>query len=307
MTNQGKCPLTGHDAEITNLSTIIGVQVDCPACGRYNIEEFAVADPALKDRQHVLAGVLRQNPPKPGGKLIVVTQANVSTLLDSAAVPEDPQGAIDLILMYVRREVTRYDAYMQWEPDNDYPIAFAHDANEFMYLLHEAVRRGYLELGSNTQVRLTPNGWSRVEETGGMRRDSSQAFVAMWFDSSLNSIWEQGFRPALEKLGYRPIRIDKEQFTGKIDDHIITEIRRSGLLVADFTGHRAAVYFEAGFAMGLGIPIIWTCRQDAIDDAAFDTRQYHHIVWKDAEDLQQRLIDRIEATLPGRVRHIAQG
>jgi nucleoside 2-deoxyribosyltransferase len=81
---------------------------------------------------------------------------------------------------------------------------------------------------------------------------------------------------------------------------IVAEIRRSGLVVADFTGNRGGVYFEAGFAMGLGIPVIWTCRDTDINAVHFDTRQYNHIVWKEAGDLREQLQRRIEATIPGR-------
>lgn len=46
--------------------------------------------------------------------------------------------------------------------------------------------------------------------------------------------------------------IGSKEHSNKIDDEIIGEIRRSAFIVADFTGHRGGVYFEAGFAMGLG-------------------------------------------------------
>lgn len=58
--------------------------------------------------------------------------------------------------------------------------------------------------------------------------------------------------------------------TDRIDDKILAEIRRSGLLVADFTGHRQGVYFEAGFALGLDVPVIWCCREDEIEKAHFE-------------------------------------
>ncbi len=54
--------------------------------------------------------------------------------------------------------------------------------------------------------------------------------------------------------------------------------------------------------MGLGIPLIWTCHEDHIGEAHFDTRQYNHIVWSTPEDLRERLTARIEATVPGRTR-----
>lgn len=97
------------------------------------------------------------------------------------------------------------------------------------------------------------------------------------------------------------MRIDRKLDVVKIDDEIIAEIRRSRFLVADFThekaGARGGVYFEAGFAFGLGIPVIYTCREDAIDKIHFDTRQYHHTAWKDSADLRDKLEKRILAVI----------
>jgi len=60
----------------------------------------------------------------------------------------------------------------------------------------------------------------------------------------------------------------------KIDDLIVAEIRKSGLVVADFTGDRGGVYFEAGYARGLGLPVIWPCRKDWLEKLHFDTEHY---------------------------------
>jgi nucleoside 2-deoxyribosyltransferase len=76
----------------------------------------------------------------------------------------------------------------------------------------------------------------------------------------MKNAWDQGFEPALKSTGYDPVRVDLEEFNGKIDDFIVAQIRRSELMVADFTGQRGGVYFEAGFAKGLGIEVIFTCK-----------------------------------------------
>lgn len=97
----------------------------------------------------------------------------------------------------------------------------------------------------------------------------------------------------------QPIRIDFVEHNGKICDRILSEIRQSTLLIADFTGNRGGVYFEAGFALGLGIPVIFTCRTDFLKKGVhFDTRQYNHIEWQTSEELKTKLINRIKATLP---------
>ena len=120
----------------------------------------------------------------------------------------------------------------------------------------------------------------------------------MWFDRELEDAWLNGFKKGVEETGYyHAIRVDSVEHNDKIDDRIFAEIRRSGLVVADFTGDRGGVYFEAGYALGLGIPVIWTCRADFVEQLHFDTRQYNHIVWESVTYLKDHLRDRIAATV----------
>ena len=147
---------------------------------------------------------------------------------------------------------------------------------------------------------VTVPGYRRIEELE-TNPDSSQCFVAMWFGDEMDKAYENGIRPAIEATGYSPVRIDQKQFNGKIDDEIIAQIRRSRFLVADFTqgkdGARGGVYYEAGFAHGLNLQVIFTCRKDMIDKAHFDTRQFNHIVWEDYDDLRVKLSNRIGSVL----------
>ena len=148
---------------------------------------------------------------------------------------------------------------------------------------------------------LKPPGYARLAELDGINSGSKQAFVAMWFHESMNAAYEKGIAPAIREAGYEPLRIDQKDHINKIDDEIIAEIRRSRFLVADFTqgesGARGGVYYEAGFAQGFNIPVIFTCREDVLDKVHFDTRQYNHINWKTLEELQARLARRISAII----------
>ncbi len=148
---------------------------------------------------------------------------------------------------------------------------------------------------------VTIDGYSRLEEFEKASVNSSQVFVAMWFDDCLNEAYENGVAEGIADAGYKPVRIDRKDHNNRIDDEIIAEIRRSRFLVADFTqgesGARGGVYYEAGFAHGLNIPVIFTCREDVIGSVHFDTRQYNHITWKTPEDLREGLANRISATI----------
>lgn len=97
------------------------------------------------------------------------------------------------------------------------------------------------------------------------------------------------------------MRIDTKEHGNKVDDEIISELRRSRFVVADFTcgtsGARGGVYYEAGFAHGLGTPVIFTCHADCIEHVHFDTRQYNHILWTSPSELRDKLNRRIRATI----------
>lgn len=127
----------------------------------------------------------------------------------------------------------------------------------------------------------------------------------MWFDDGVSKLWDKAIEPAMSGAGYQPLRIDKKEHVNRIDDEIFADIRRSRFVIADFThgdsGVRGGVYFEAGFAQGLGLPVIWTCRKDMLseDKLHFDIRQYNFLEWTDEnlEDFKDRLQKRIEAIL----------
>ena len=148
---------------------------------------------------------------------------------------------------------------------------------------------------------LTVKGHARLAELENVRISSSNAFVAMWFDKTMNEAYEKGVRPGIEEAGYQAVRIDRQEHNNRIDDEIIAEIRRSRFVVADFThgddGARGGVYYEAGFAHGLGIPVIFTCREDCLEKVHLDTRQYNHIVWDDPGQLRTAIRNRIRATV----------
>ena len=121
----------------------------------------------------------------------------------------------------------------------------------------------------------------------------------MSFDPSLESAYDDGIYPAIKiDCDMDPIRIDYVDHNEKICDKIIAEIRTCQFLVADFTLQKPGVYFEAGFALGLGRPVIWTCQDSDFANVHFDTRQYNHIIWANPAELRRRLADRIRATIP---------
>ena len=199
----------------------------------------------------------------------------------------------------------------------------AEKPTEAIALLNFSRDSGFISIDTSSEmgemeagISLTFEGYDYVDKLHSTGPSSDQAFVAMWFGEEMSGSYDGGFEPAIREAGYRAVRVDRKDHNNKIDDEIIAEIRRSKFVVADFTcgvhqskemdeagmykqfeSARGGVYFEAGFAKGLGREVIWTVRKDRLSYVHFDTRQYNHIVWSDESDLRNQLSKRISATL----------
>lgn len=214
-------------------------------------------------------------------------------------------------LQYLGRHITQLGDYIkvveELDPDTLRLLAETESKNakELSQLLHMLEESGLVQgsfyTSGGAQVRPTARGWQELDNLRRPRIDSAQAFVAMWFNERTSDAYSNAIEPALGATGYKAVRIDKKEHNNKIDDEILAEIRRSRFLIADFTCEpknvRGGVYYEAGFAQGLGIPVIWTCKDTSLADLHFDTRQYSHIVWMTPDDLLIQLQNRIGATI----------
>ena len=250
-------------------------------------------------------------------------EVTTTTISDAKLRPDmSIDERIDSILLYIESKSDYLGATILYssifglyhavnivEQDRVYCDLLSHSecigGNELMYLLAYLEQQGLIvNSHRNDQIKgcaLTVDGYARVDKLKDVQSISTRAFVAMWFDGTMTEALELGFKPAIREAGYKPIRIDQMEHIDKIDDKIISEIRKSRFIVADFThgrkGARGGVYYEAGFARGLNIPVISTCLKKAIGKVHFDTRQYSHILWEEPDDLRQKLLNRIEAVI----------
>lgn len=264
----------------------------CERCGHFCISRTASVDKSLEGDWRLMAATRQAHE---AGERLDLHTGNID------AVRRAHQGTtvstkIRKVLEYVGRHTTPGS---QWKMalNLDYPLFDARGEVEAAFLLRYCGALEYLE-GTEQSVRLTVKGWGFLEpETTGI---PGLAFVAMSFDQSLEMAYDSGIRAAIEDdCGLTSRRVDRVHHNEKICDKIMAEIRLAQFIVADFTLQRAGVYFEAGFATGLGRPVIWSCREDDFGNLHFDTRQYNHIKWKDPQDLRDQLADRIRATIPG--------
>lgn len=150
-------------------------------------------------------------------------------------------------------------------------------------------------------------GWDRYSALKRAEIVSRTAFMAMKFgDDELNRVVDNCFRPAVERAGFDLRILTDKQPAGLIDDQLRVALRTSRFTIADLTHGNNGAYWEAGFAEGLGRPVIYTCRKTVWDERKthFDTNHLVTIIWEpdQLEDAGTRLTATVRATLPGEAR-----
>jgi hypothetical protein len=285
--------------------------VACDRCGNYKITEEAVREwneailVRLDDRQKANAsGWLMEHQ---GVELMSEDLA----ALENVQAPSLAERGHRLLKELARRTRSAGEAIqVVWTGDNQQRItwdlvgmSWSTSPRELGFLLDQYLkdykRFLYQNPGNHEYYLVKPEGYDYLEEMQKVASESQVGFCAMWFDRDLNPLWEIAIEPAILGARYEPKRIDRHEHNNRIDDEIVAMIRRSKFVVADLTGQRGGVYFEAGHALGLGLPVVWTCRQDQLDQVHFDSRQYNFVTWEhdNLADFRTRLQNRIEATI----------
>ena len=153
--------------------------------------------------------------------------------------------------------------------------------------------------GMISRFNITYEGLLRLVEIDTEGPKSNNCFVAMSFDSIHNSIYENAILPALTEEKYTPIILNRMHLDNKqtINDEIVASIKKSRFCIADFTGNKDGVYFEAGYAFGRGMKVIYTCHKKDMGKLHFDISHYQFIFYESDDDLKLQLQNRIQVLI----------
>jgi hypothetical protein len=270
--------------------------INCPRCGQYEFVFNGYKD--FEEIKKALSCASRQA--WESGRPLRITPANFQDIARPhmrSGVSENQQR----LLQEIAKRTGRPDKAATLNLDWDFTLIDCYDRGEFEWYLEwlkieklafpTAVGRDV------TELTLSMDGWRRAQPSSRPGGIPGQCFVAMWFSEEMREVYDRGIEPAITQAGFRPLRVDMVEHNNQITDEIMAGIRNSEFVVADFTGQRLGVYYEAGFAKGLGREVIWCCRKDEVHNLHFDTNHMNHIVWTTPEDLHEKLRNRIAATI----------
>lgn len=291
------------------------VFLECPRCGPYSLSSSA---------ESMLQGALERTD---GGRAILsyalyrmakreqwamLSSTLLENILANTALPSPMEQLDNLVLWYGENQKSPGDEICI--EDQTVSAVGVPDEKSLGFVVEYSIQRGLLEgtvqraLGGDyyfVPMRLTLDGWQRYYELQQGHSASRIAFMAMQFGSAeLDAVYAECFKPAVTSTGFTLKRLDEGQPAGLIDDRLRVEIRQAQFLIADLSTGNKGAYWEAGYAEGLGKPVIYTCRKDAFHEKTtaphFDTNHHLTVVWEPGKlgDAAERLKATIRATLP---------
>lgn len=300
------CPICQRMAEINDSPYGDGDDlVSCNVCGIFLIDESVAVNHLAADRsvpRHLIQGKIREFNRTSGDRAFELPGFNpFFEFLENLAEP-DISTKLDLCLKYCAETSDVPGDEIRLNPDTEYPVAFARNGTEFKFYLDTLSEQGLLSLGGDLAalaVCVTHSGWLKYSQIQETIRDPKQVFLAFRFMPEIAEIIVNDVCAAIREVDFSPSHVyENREVEQTIDVKIVNEIRKSALVIADVTHASNGVYYEAGLGKGFGIPVVFSVRRDRLeDDAHFDTRQFQHITWQNADDFVQQVKDWIEAIL----------
>lgn len=316
------------------------ITIDCPSCGHYQISSSYLVnleselDNNYASRKHLVAGFLYEfNRGK--NEIYDIKKGDLEKLLDDGHIPKTPMQRLDRFLLnlyknddrigiiyeidYIKMKDEQRETFTSYFGNRNsitilpLSIAYARNIDELKGMINNLESIGFIQLASIRSAysfTLSPKGLEQAEQLMKLNFKSNTVFVAMWFnESEMAGVYDKAIKVAIEDKQYYDfyaIRIDKKEHNNDITDEIIAEIKSSKFVVADLTGYRGGVYYEAGYARGLGREVILTCRKDWFDGNPneyrcihFDVSHFPIIVWEPdrLDSFKEALINRIRHTI----------
>jgi hypothetical protein len=255
------------------------IEANCPCCGLYRITGSAADAIAHWDMpesewitiaHHIRKMTDRADPPG-------LDYATLKAIRETANLPH-PDQIIDEFVMWLGNK-SRWPAETMFINYVEHrAVLGAVDGQAFDYMTQYISQTPWFAgarvapIGGATEIRgcaLSPRGWERFRQLMRSHSASKYGFVAMQYgNAELDAVVRNHFVPQTQLAGFDLRRLDDNQAAaGLIDDQLRVRIRLARFLICDLTHGNRGAYWEAGFAEGLGLPVIYSCRRN-IDPAS---------------------------------------
>jgi hypothetical protein len=302
---QDSCPvcLNKYGGEFAGMGgPISDLAGDCTMCGRFVVERSARDDYLNQAAPHALSDVqrsrlshrLRLAADDQSRGVPLLTVAVIKRFLSDGAPGPTPAQQAKNIVRVIGDHVLSTGEPLDQLPTDLYALVGSPSPRAAGKLTIELQNRGLLDGtvansfgGINLHgADLTLAGWESYEEERKGRTAGDYGFIALQFaDPELDSFVLDVVKPACRAIGYTLVDMRDVKEAGVIDNLMRLRIRDAAFVLADLTHDNNGAYWEAGFAEGLGKPVIYLCERSKFEKANthFDTNHSTTVVWETSE------------------------
>ena len=334
MTNEAECPLClnleGDSCRRTpgwdrrDIS-----RFECGICGAYQLtyeahRHLGAGDDGLDHRKPtpqqraILSHKVRMASSKNDSEPPTVTDDMLMSWLSDGTLPSPAMQAENLI-RFVGDEVLRSGEKVTILPRHVCAVIGTRSYRSAIDLAKELSERKLLRLNPQgaagiiagsphpvsipANITLSLDGWERYESGKRGEFVGDNDFIAMQFDDpDLDSFVRDVVKPAVKRgIGYDLVDMRDVARAGVIDDIMRVQIRDAAFVIADLTHDNHGAYWEAGYAEGLGKPVVYICEKEKFEKQRthFDTNHCTTVPWSkdDPEGFDRELVATLRRSL----------
>lgn len=115
---------------------------------------------------------------------------------------------------------------------------------------------------------------------------SKNVFIVMSFKQEYDDLYD-AYDTVCHDFGFDAVRTDQVTSLERITPRILEGIKRSAFVIADVTEKSLNVFYEIGFAEGVGRPVIITAKVGT--ELPFDIKDTPIVYWNTLKELKQKL------------------
>ena len=314
MPTDGSCPvckgIDGEPANVRDLFDRDAYQVTCPACGYFKISRTAIEDNRLdEDQRRALSHKLRWRTELSEPSTEMITSYFLEDFRKNYLLPNVSEQIDNLVLYLSKRLKHMGREYGHCDPALISAIG-AIDRSGAIEIISALIDRGLiaghvLGLDPPDAIGLKPtlSGWLRAGDIERGSISEKFAFMAMQYgDSTLESYVAEVFRPATLEAGFDLEVLRDRPQAGVIDNYLRSRLNLCRFVIADLSHANNGAYWEAGYAEGIGKPVIYTCHKEQFDQRKthFDTNHSTTIVWlpDQPDEAKKQLLACIRNSIP---------
>lgn len=204
------------------------------------------------------------------------------------------------IIRYIGDHERATAKVLERPPNDMYAVVGAPTPQVCWQLGLDLKNAGYLDLMHSKVIgpmqpfmlaRLTLSGWEYWERIKRGNKASRDGFIAMQFgDARLDGFVTKTIQPGIAAaLNCAVHRLDSPDVAraGIIDNIMREAIQDASFVLVELSHGNKGAYWEAGYAEGLGKPVIYLCEQSVWDNVAtrphFDVNHHTTVMWDEAD------------------------